>query len=108
MPNMADFRAGCPKWSGVTYERDKWRHRYAMMDFCIETPKEAGVTVMYLPRGVMTWGAKWPLPISLEESWRRDVEDIERFRPNGVWWFGSGAIGEGGHVSVSKLRQGRC
>ena len=103
--NVADFRAGCPNWTGVTYEYDKWRHRYAMMDFCIETPKEAGVKGMYLPRGVMTWGRQWPLPISLEESWRRDVEDIERFRPNGVWWFGSGAVGEGGHVSVSKLRE---
>ena len=52
----------------------------------------------------MTWG-RWPLPISLGESWSLDVEDVLRFRPDGLWWFGSGAANEGLHVSVKRLRE---
>jgi hypothetical protein len=53
----------------------------------------------------MTWGSEWPLPISLEQSWRMDIEDFQTFRPHSIWWFGCGAIGEGAHVSLSRLRQ---
>lgn len=72
------------------------------MDLSIATPKQCGVTVYYLPRGVMTWG-RWPLPITLEESWRMDLEDVETFQPNGLWWFGSGGNNEGLHVSLQRL-----
>jgi len=48
---------------------------------------------------------KWPLPISLEESWRRDLEDIQMFRPHSVWWFGSGTVGEGTHVSLPRIQK---
>ena len=46
-----------------------------------------------------------PLLISLEESWQMDLEDIQRFKPQGVWWFGSGTINEGAHVSLTRLKQ---
>jgi len=102
--NLEEFRAQLPHWIAVTYEYDKWRHRYGVMDLSIATPKQYGVTVYYLPRGVMTWG-RWPLPITLEESWRMDREDVETFQPNGLWWFGSGGNNEGLHVSLKRLRE---
>jgi hypothetical protein len=102
--NLKEFHKVFPDWIATTYEYDKWDHRYAMMDICIDHPKQEGVRVFYLPRGVMTWGRKWPLPISLEQSWQMDLEDIQRFKPDGVWWFGSGGHNEGAHVSVSRLK----
>ena len=53
----------------------------------------------------MTWGSQWPLPMPLEQSWRTDLEDIRRFKPHGVWWFGSGGHGEGAHVSLARLKK---
>jgi hypothetical protein len=103
--NLKAYRKQFPSWKTVTYEYEKYMHRYAMMDMCIDTPKHEGLEVYYLPRGVMTWGMKWPLPISLEESWRLDLEDIRTFRPHSVWWFGSGTVGEGTHVSLSRLQK---
>ena len=103
--NLKEFHKRFPHWAATTYEYDKWNHRYAMMDVCIDRPKQEGVRVFYLPRGIMTWGGRWPLPISLEQSWRMDLEDIQKFKPHGVWWFGSGARNEGAHVSVSRLKQ---
>jgi hypothetical protein len=102
--NLREYHARLPHWVAVTYEYDKWRHRYGVMDLSIATPKKEGLKVYYLPRGVMTWG-RWPLPITLEESWDMDVEDVTRFRPDGLWWFGSGGVNEGLHVSVKKLRE---
>jgi hypothetical protein len=101
--NAEMFHEKCPDWFGITYEYAKWRHRSEMMGLCINLPKSLGIKTMYLPRGVMTWAGEWPMTISLEESWRRDVEDIERHQPDGVWWFGSGAVGQGAHVSVDRL-----
>ena len=103
--NVREFHKLFPHWIATTYEYDKWDHRYAMMDVCIDHPTQEGVRVFYLPRGVMTWGGEWPLPISLEQSWQMDLEDIHKFRPHRVWWFGSGARNEGAHVSVSRLKQ---
>ena len=102
--NLQEYAKQFPSWKAITYEYDKWTHRYAMMDLCIDTPKREGLEVFYLPRGVMTWGRKWPLPISLEESWWLDLEDIQNFRPQAVWWFGSGTVGEGAHASLSRLQ----
>ena len=53
----------------------------------------------------MTWRSQWPLPIALEQSWRMDVEDIRRFKPQGVWWFGSGGRNQGAHVSLARLKK---
>ena len=101
--NLKEFHQQFPNWIVTTYEYEKWDHRYSMMDVCIDHPKQEGFKVFYLPRGVMTW--EMPLPISLEESWQMDLEDIQRFRPQGVWWFGSGTKNEGTHVSLSRLKQ---
>lgn len=98
----------CPWCAAVSYEcmYDKSVYRLGMMELAIEAPKQAGLKAFYLPRGVMTWG-HWPMALTLEESWRRDVEDIMRFRPQGVWWFGSGCTGRGHgtHVGIDRLRQ---
>ena len=102
--NLKEYRKQFPSWKTLTYEYEKYMNRYAMMDLCIDSPKREGLEVYYLPRGVMTWGMKWPLPISLRESWRLDLEDIQTFRPHSVWWFGSGTVGEGTHVSLSRLQ----
>jgi len=102
--NLAEFARECPNWLCVTYEYAKWRQRDAVMDLSVRQPKQHGLKVFYLPRGVMTWGSPWPLRIALEDNWRYDIEDIQRYRPDGVWWFGSGGINEGAHVSVSRLQ----
>ncbi len=101
--NLKFYHETLPHWSAITYEYDKSRHRYAMMDFCVDQPKSEGLRVYYLARGVMTWGGK--MPITLEQSWRMDVEDVMQFRPSGFWWFGSGTVNNGGHVSLTKLKQ---
>ncbi len=103
--NLREYGRQFPHWKTITYEYDKDVHRYAMMDLCIDTPRQLGLEVYYLPRGVMTWGLDWPLPLSLEESWRRDWEDIEMFHPDSVWWFGSGTVGDGAHASLERVRK---
>jgi hypothetical protein len=103
--NLQEYRKQFPQWKTITYEYEKYMNRYAMMEFCIETPKQEGLEVYYLPRGIMTWGMKWPLPISLEESWCRDLEDIQMFQPHSVWWFGSGTVGDGTHVSLARIQK---
>ncbi len=102
--NLAEFHKQLPHWTAVTYEYDKWRHRYGVLDLSITTPKQAGLKVHYLPRGVMSWG-NWPLPVTLERSWEMDIEDVALFRPDGLWWFGSGGVNEGLHVSIERLRE---
>lgn len=104
--NLKEYHRECPHWAAITYEYQKFHRRYAMMDLCIDQPKRAGLKVYYLPRGVMTWGGVgWPMPITLEESWRMDVQDIQLFRPDGVWWFGCGTVNDGTHVSLSRLKK---
>ena len=103
--NLKMFHQRMPDWTALTYEYDKHIHRYGMMDMCLATPKAMGLRTYYLPRGVMTWGGSWPMPISLQESWKRDVEDIHHFGPDGVWWFGCGTVGAGFHVDAARLRQ---
>ncbi|MCC6579810.1 MAG: hypothetical protein IT440_05165 [Phycisphaeraceae bacterium] len=58
--------------------------------------------MVYLPRGVMSWC--WPQPLTLTESWKLDLEDIARYQPEGVWWFGSGGLRKGDHVDPEALR----
>lgn len=100
----------CPWCTAVSYEcgYDKSNHRLGMMELAVEDAKQAGLKTFYLPRGVMTWG-RWPMALPLEESWRRDTDDILRFSPQGAWWFGSGCVGTGRgyHVDVERLRQSR-
>ncbi|MCX6622954.1 MAG: hypothetical protein NTY38_18185 [Acidobacteria bacterium] len=101
--NLKLFHQQFPQWAAITYEYNKWQRRYAMMDVCIDQPKSEGLKVYYLGRGVMTWGGG--MPISLEESWRMDVEDVMRFQPHGFWWFATGTVNDGGHVSLTRLKQ---
>jgi len=107
--NLERFHAARPAWEAVTYEYsyNKTRNRLGMMEMAIEEPKRAGMTVHYLPRGVMTYAAPepWPLPVTLEEHWLMDIEDIDRFRPDGVWWFGADCSASGTHVKPSRLRE---
>ena len=96
-----------PDWTYVFYEYQKWKHRHAILDLCIEQPKQKGLKCSYLPRGLLTWSdgaGGYPLPIPLTESWRRDMEDIAYFEPQFVWWFGAGGAGGGAHCIEDRLR----
>lgn len=104
--NTQEFKSRFPKWSAITYlpAYEKTMHRYAMMDFCIEHPKNQGLKVYYLPRGVMTWN-NFNSRIKLEQSWAMEVEDVQQFIPYGMWWFGCGTKNDGGHISLSILQK---
>lgn len=102
--NLKMMREQCPDWMGVTYEHDKWNHRYGSMDLNVETPRNFGHRICLIPRGVMTWCDVWPMPISLQDNWRMDVEDIMLFKPDGAWWFGTGTKNEGAGTALSRLR----
>jgi hypothetical protein len=103
--NLEIYRDHFPDWGLVFYDYAKWRHRYANMDLLVDQPNQLGVNGYYLGRGVMTdrWNP-WPLPIPIEEHWRMDAEDIRRFRPKNVWWYGSGTVSEGANTSLSDLQ----
>lgn len=105
--NLEKLHSACPAWSAVSYEYtyDKSRNRFGMMEMAIEEPKRAGLKTYYLPRGVMTYGPDWPMPLSLRQSWQTDLEDIERFQPDGVWWFGAGYSCDGAHIQLDRLQQ---
>ena len=106
--NLAMMKAACPEWVTVSYDPNylKTRNRLGFMEMAVDEPRRAGLAAHYLPRGVMTWGGGWPLELSLKQFWDAEIEDIARFRPDGVWWFGSGAgaVAKGAHVSLARLR----
>jgi len=106
--NLGLLKAACPDWVAVSYDPNylKTRNRLGLMEMAVDEPRRAGLAAYYLPRGVMSWGAGWPLELSLEQFWDAEIEDIARFRPDGTWWFGSGtgAVAEGAHVSLERLR----
>jgi hypothetical protein len=107
--NLDMVKAAFPDIVCVSYDPnyDKSRGRLGIMEMAVEEPKRSGLPAYYLPRGIMTWAASWPLALSLEQFWQVEQEDIERFAPEGAWWFGSGfaaARPEGAHVSASRLR----
>ncbi|MCC6581175.1 MAG: hypothetical protein IT440_12120 [Phycisphaeraceae bacterium] len=108
--NVEMYHKACPKWSVLSYEAayNKARNRYGAMEMAVEEPKNAGAVTYYLPRGVMSWVSgmdRWPLPITLEDSWKLDLEDIADYQPSGVWWFGSGGLRRGLHVDPARLRK---
>ena len=106
--NLSMLKAACPDWISVSYDPNylKTRNRLGFMEMAVDEPRHAGLAAHYLPRGVMTRGAGWPLELSLEQFWDAEIDDILRFRPDGAWWFGSGAgtVAEGAHVSLDRLR----
>ncbi len=107
--NLERLHPQCPTWEAVTYEYsyNKSRYRWGMMELAIADPQRAGMKVHYLPRGVMTYAhpEPWPMTIPLADHWRLDLEDIERFEPDGVWWFGADCSARGAHVDPDRLRQ---
>jgi hypothetical protein len=108
--NLDMVKAALPDVACVSYDPnyDKTRNRQGIMEMAVEEPRRAGLESYYLPRGIMTWAGTWPMKLSLEEFWKVEQDDIRRYEPAGVWWFGSGyARGrpEGAHVSAARLRQ---
>jgi Uncharacterized protein conserved in bacteria len=105
--DLTRMRDALPHWEMVLYDYDKWSHRAAMMDFCIDQPRQLGMTASYLARGIMTWSTdgSWPLPMQLRDHWALDREDIERHEPGFVWWFGAGSRGEGLHTSLARVQE---
>ena len=43
--------------------------------------------------------------MSLPDQWAIDVEDVDRYRLDGFWWFGTGAVREGGHVDLGTRQE---
>lgn len=108
--DLREFAKRTPDHAVVTYSHSRWRRRLAMSDYCMVQPREYGLRTYYLGRGVMTYNKKWhspqpKLPLSLPEHWAIDVEDVSRYRPDGFWWLGTGALREGAHVDLSELRR---
>ena len=70
----------------------------------LEEPKKAGLKTYYLPRGISTFAypETWPMALTLEQSWQMDLEDISRFKPDGVWWFGSGTVRSAPSLAAQK------
>jgi len=108
--NLAEFAEGFPDVGVITYDYARWQRRMAVADYCFVQPSELGFRTYYLGRGVMTWNKHWrspqpSMPMSLQEQWAIDVEDVERYEPDGFWWFGSGAVREGSHVDLGELQK---
>ena len=68
--------------------------RLGMMELCLGEPQTAGRKTYYLARSISTfaYAETWPMALSQEQSWPIDLEEIARFRPDGVWWFGCGPV----------------
>jgi hypothetical protein len=110
MVNLREFAKITPDYAVVTYNYSRWQRRLSATDYCLIQPREYGLRTYYMARGVMTWNKKWrspqpKLPMSLPEHWAIDVEDVSRFRPDGFWWFGTGALREGAHVDLTELQR---
>ena len=108
--DLAELARGVPDIAAVTYDYARWRRRAAVSDYCLVQPREHGLRTYYLGRGVMTWNKHWrspqpPMPMPLPQQWAIDIEEAAKYRPNGFWWFGSGAVREGAHVDLGELQK---
>ena len=108
--DLAELARGAPDVAVVTYDYARWRRPTAVSDYCYVQPREHGFRTYYLGRGVMTWNKHWrspqpPMPMSLQDQWAIDVEEAAKYKPDGFWWFGTGAVREGSHVDLGELRQ---
>ena len=108
--DLAELGRGFPSIGVVTYSYSRWLRRLSVADYCFVQPREYGFPTYYLGRGVMTWNKHWrspqpPLPMSLPDQWAIDVEDVARYKPDGFWWFGTGAVREGSHVDLGELQK---
>lgn len=107
--DLAELAGGLPDIGVVTYSYSRWQRRLSVADYCFVQPREHGLGTYYLGRGVMTWNKHWrspqpPLPMSLQQQWAIDVEDVANYKPDGFWWFGTGAVREGSHVDLGELQ----
>lgn len=92
--NLQMLQKALPHWAVVTYDSiyDRRRNRLATMDLCIHQPRRAGLEVLYLTRGVMTFGIPPDLgPTSLEEQWAWEIQDARLHQPDILWFMGSDA-----------------
>lgn len=108
--DLAELARGFPDIGVVTFSYSRWLRRLSVADYCFVQPRELGFPTYYLGRGVMSWNGYWrrpqpPLPLPLTDQWAIDAEDVERYQPDSFWWFGTGAVREGGHVDLGELQQ---
>lgn len=104
--NLEMMRRDCPKWASINYSYEKATpdpSNQWFMDAAVAYPKSLGLRTYYLARGVMTWGG-WKDKEQFARSWRQDVADVQKYQPQGFWWFGAGSKSEGAHTSVSALK----
>jgi len=90
--NLEMLQAALRHWSVVTYDGiyDRRRNRLATMDFCVHQPRQAGLQVNYLTRGVMTFHIPPELgPTTLQEQWRLELEDARFHQPDRLWFMGA-------------------
>ena len=97
------FKKEATGWIAITYEYDRWRRRLSSADICMIHPKEKGLTLQYLGRGIMTWGYE-KLPVPFEKNWRMDFEDVLKYGVDGLWMFEADARTDGAHVRKDILK----
>ena len=106
--NMAMLQAALPEWPVVTYDSiyDRRSNRLATMDLCIEQPRQLGLDVCYLTRGVMTFPLQpWMGPTTLPVQWQMSLEDAARHRPQVLWFMGTDARSDGLVCNKTSLPQ---
>ncbi|MFA6568046.1 MAG: hypothetical protein WCS96_07530 [Victivallales bacterium] len=86
--NLEQYHKTVPGWAAVTYDYWRYRNRLAGVDFCMEQPRLAGIETYFLGRGVMSYDWK-DMTIPLEAHWEIDLEDVEKYQPDGFWFFAS-------------------
>lgn len=104
--NLEMLQQALPGWPVVTYDSiyDRRRNRLATMDLCIHQPRQAGMKVYYLTRGVMTFGIPPDLPpTTLEAQWHMSLEDARVHQPEILWFMGSDCRLDGAVCSHVKL-----
>ena len=108
--DLLEFSNRDLEYSVVTYGYDSWNHNLSKNDHMILRPREYGLRSCYLARGVMTWNGVWrspqpSLPVSLSDSWAFDIANIQKYKPDGFWWFGTGAVREGANTDINELKK---
>ena len=106
--NLDLLHQSLPSWSVVTYDSiyDRRRNRLATMDFCIHQPRQVGLEVNYLTRGVMTFHIPPELgPTSLLEQWRLELEDASQHQPDRLWFMGADCRTDGLVCNRTELPQ---
>ena len=108
--DLVEFSKRASEYSVVTYNYDPWNRHISENGHLMLQPKKHGLRSYYLARGVMTWNKAWrspqpPLPVPLSGSWGFDIADVQKYQPDGFWWFGTGAVREGAHTDIYELNK---